>query len=258
MQIILYKLLNKLILSQIKTLHEYSTKKFADIIVLLWNIKLNYMRQPIKFLLTFFILGTLIQPAPATLKGGLEYSIPIDYAQLSQEELETKAGFFYNLALKTHSLNEETTAALNLYNVLSNKCPTSIVYPIRLGVLYDNIGKDRLAKGCFFKAIGIQKNNPEAYFYLGEFYYKRSLYRRALNYYKEAYKNGYTRHYATAYQIGDIYEKLGDTEAALKYLQLASELSPNSKLDNKLTRLKQANTLNQNYYSDTRIRLIER
>ena len=216
------------------------------------------MRQPIKILLTFFILGTLIQPTPAALKGGLEYSIPINYAPLSQEELETKAGFFYNLALKTNSLNEETTEALNLYTILSNKCPTSIIYPIRLGILYDNIGKDRQAKGCFFKAIGINKANPEAYFYLGEFYYKRNLYRRALNYYREAYKNGYTKHYETAYKIGDIYEKLGDTEAALKYLQLASELSPNSRLDNKITRLKNANDLNKEYYSNTRIRLIER
>lgn len=44
--------------------------------------------------------------------------------------------------------------------------------------------------------------------------------------YKEAYKRGYSGNYDTLYKIGDIYEKFGDTEAALKYLKLAGSKKP--------------------------------
>ena len=76
--------------------------------------------------------------------------------------------------------------------------------------------------------------------------------------YKEAYKRGYSGNYDTLYKIGDIYEKFGDTEAALKNLKLAAQKSPNSELDNKIKRVEYANAINKEYYSDTRIRLMER
>lgn len=90
------------------------------------------------------------------IKGELEYQIPIDYSKLSTEELENKAGFYYGLALKTSNgkVNEDMTSALNLYAILSNKNPENTFYKIRLGHLYDIIGKDRYAKGYFFQAIG--------------------------------------------------------------------------------------------------------
>ena len=218
------------------------------------------MRQPIKNFLILLITGIICQPSFSALKGGLEYQIPVDYSKLNTEELEVKAGFYYNLALKTNSgkNNEETSAALNLYTMLNNKNPNNQIYPIRLGILYDIIGMDKYAKGNFYQAIGINSSKPEPYFYLGEFYYRRCLYKKALKMYKEAYKHGFTRHYETAYKLGDIYEKFGDTQAALKYLKFASELSPNSELDNKIMHVENSDKLNKEYYSDTRIRLIER
>ena len=217
------------------------------------------MRQLIKllpvFLCLFFALSSF-----AALKGELEYRIPIDYSKLSEEELDTKAGVYYNLALKTSNgnINEEVTAALNLYAILCNKNPQNIFYKIRLGILYDIIGKDRYAKGCFYAAIGVDKTQPEPFFRLGEFYYKRELYKRALKMYKIAYTKGYQEHYDTLYKIGDIYEKFGDTEAALKYLKMASVKNPNSELDLKIQRVESANQINREFYSDTRIRFIER
>ena len=214
------------------------------------------MRQLIKFLLTIFLI-CIITPAYSAIKGGLEYQIPIDYSKLSENELEEKAGLYYNLAIKTGSLNDEMTAALNLYHMLAHKNPANIEYKIKLGTLYDIIGKDRYAKGCFFDAIGVDKSRPEAFFRLGEFYYRREMYKRALKMYKIAYTKGYTRHYETLYKMGDTYLKLGDTKAALKYLKSASEISPNSELTEKITKAENADTLNQEYYSDTRIRLEE-
>lgn len=218
------------------------------------------MRQLIKILLVIFFILSVYNPSCAVIKGELEYQIPIDYSKLSTEELENKAGFYYGLALKTSNgkVNEDMTSALNLYAILSNKNPENTFYKIRLGHLYDIIGKDRYAKGYFFQAIGNDSSQPEPYFRLGEFYYRRELYKKALNMYKEAYKRGYIGNYDTLYKIGDIYEKFGDTEAALKYLKLAAQKSPNSELDNKIKRVENANAINKEYYSDTRIRLMER
>ena len=218
------------------------------------------MGRLIRFIFIMFMLIYPVLPSYSALQGKLDYQIPIDYTKLSEEELDSKAGVYYNLALKTYNgkINDEMTTALNLYAVLCNKNPKSIFYKIRLGILYDIIGKDRYAKGCFYAAIGVDKTQPEPFFRLGEFYYRRELYKRALNMYKFAYKKGYQGHYDTLYKIGDIYEKFVDTEAALKYLKLASEKSPNSELDSKIQRVESANQINKEYYSDTRIRLIER
>ena len=218
------------------------------------------MRQLIKISIILIFVCSLSAPAFCALKGGLEYQIPIDYSKLSTEELENKAGFYYGLALKTSNgkVNDDMTSALNLYTILSSKNPENTFYKIRLGHLYDIIGKDRYAKGYFFQAIGTDSSQPEPYFRLGEFYYRREIYKKSLNMYKEAYKRGYIGNYDTLYKIGDIYEKFGDTEAALKYLKLAAQKSPNSELDNKIKRVENANAINKEYYSDTRIRLMER
>ena len=53
--------------------------------------------------------------------------------------------------------------------------------------------------------------------------------------------------------MGDIYEKLGDTRSALKYLKLASEQSPNENLINQIKRIEANDTVNYTYYENTRI-----
>lgn len=208
------------------------------------------------FLLTFFIIF-LIPPTFPAIKGSLEYSIPIDYSKLNEEELQAEAGIYYNLALKNGANSKDMTTALNLYHILAHKNHTNVTYLTRLGTLYDIEGKDRFAKGAFFDAMGIKPNEPEAYFRLGEFYYKRQMYKKALRFYIEAYKFGYTHHYETVYKLGDIYEKFGDTKSALKYLRIASTINTNSELDNKLMRVENADKINREYYSNTRIHPIE-
>ena len=221
---------------------------------------MNYMRQLIKLLLAISIIYVTTVSVHAAVEGRLEYHIPLDYTKLSQEELDAKAGFYYNLATKNYSgkLNDDMTTALNLYMMLHRKNPQNTFYSTRLGTLYDLLGQDKYARGCFEMALGVDSSKPEPYFRLGEFYYKRMLYKKALKNYKEAYKHGYTEHYETLYKLGDIYAKLGDTEAAIKYLRLAAQKNPNAELDNKLQRINAANATNREYYSDTRIRLIEK
>ena len=208
----------------------------------------------ILLILVCFNLGTL--NASSAIKGGVHYSIPIDYSKLSEAELADKAKIHYYNAQNApeKTLTEDITNALFLYSVLEKVNSTQIDYPIKQGILYDKLGKDRYAKGCFSRAIGISSNNPKAYFYFGEFYYKREMYRKALKYYNEAYKNGFSESYETLYQIGDIYEKLGDTRSALKYLNDAMQKSPNSELENKIKKINAKHATNNEFYTNTRIR----
>ena len=132
--------------------------------------------------------------------------------------------------------------------MLSNANPQNITYALRLGTLYDTLGKDRYARGQYYRAMGINQSRPEPYYYLGNFYFKREQYKKALKYYQKAYENGYSDHYPTVERIGTIYQKFGDTEKSIQYLQCASTLSPNSELDKKINQVKTADDINNEYY----------
>ncbi len=176
------------------------------------------MAQLFKILLLFFLIFAVNignnSNCFAAIHGALEYKIPIEYSKMNEEELNSTAEFYYNNSLKNNSkeVDENTSKALILYTMLSNKNPQNIIYTVRLGSLYDKIGKDRWAKGSFYKAMGVAPSRPEPYFYLGEFYFKRQLYRKALKMYKKAYKNGYSSHSMTIIRLKEIYIMLGDKE----------------------------------------------
>lgn len=216
------------------------------------------MRQLARtILLLFFLLMAGFVPVNAYVKGGVEYSIPTDYSKLSEIELKDTADTYYFLAknYKDGVVNEDITNALFLYSVLQRKNPEEIKYAVRQGVLYDKLGIDRYAKGCFSKALSINKNDPEAYFYFGEYYLKRDEYRKAMKYYNQAYTKGFDKNYELLYRMGDIYEKFGDTRSALKYLNEAKVQSPNPELENKIKRIESNDAINKEFYSETRIRI---
>ena len=215
------------------------------------------MRQlSIIILLISIVISGTVAPTFSAVRGGVEYSIPVDYSKVNEQEVKKKAQEYFYLAqkLKDGVINEDMTNALTLYNVLQNVDPNNIDYAVKTGTLYDKISKDRQAKGCFSRAIGIDCSNPSPYFYFGEFYYKRQMYRKALKYYNEAYKLGFQTNYDLLYKMGDIYEKFGDTRSSLKYLQEANNQSPNPELENKIKHIETIHSINNEYYSDTRIR----
>ena len=214
------------------------------------------MRQFSINILLILVCLLLAQPSWGAISGGIHYSIPVDYSNLSEQELaiEARKNFHNALNAKDKTTTEDITKALIQYTALSNINPNCIEYPIKLGILYDKLGKDRYAKGNFSRAIGIDSNPPGAYFYLGEFYYKRESYRKALKYYNEAYKKGFSTDYETLYKIGDIYQKFGDTRSALKYLNEALKQSPNPELENKIKNIEAKHAINKEFYSNTRIR----
>lgn len=215
------------------------------------------MRQPsiIVLLISFIILSSTISVS-AAIRGKIDYSIPVDYSKLPETELEDKAKVYYfnTQKYKDGEVNEDITNALMIYSVLQNINPNNFSYSVKLGELYDKLNMDKYAKGNLSRAIGIDNTKPEPYFYLGEFYYKRQMYRKALKYYAEAYQRGYQTNYEMLYKIGDTYEKFGDTRSALKYLNEASIQNPNSDLDNKIKRIEVQHSINNEYYSNTRIK----
>ena len=178
---------------------------------------MNYMGHLTKIFITLSVLCFTLLPSFSALKGGVDYSIPIDYSKLNPEELEAKAEFYYNAALGSNEMNDNMTSALNLYTILTNISPDNIRYALRLGKLYDILGKDRYAKGKYYQAMGINPKSPEPYFYLGDFFYEREQYRKALKFYKRAYDNGYSNHSQTLIKMEDIYKRFGDTKNAKKY-----------------------------------------
>lgn len=208
------------------------------------------------FLLIFGIFALTLQPSYSAIKGGIDYSIPIYYDNLSESEIQDKARvYFYNaMRLQDGVIDEDMTQALNLYTILQNVNPENIEYSVNLGRLYEKIGKDRYAKGNFSRAIGIDSSRPEPYFYFGEYYYNKASYRKALKYYNQAYKNGYESNYDLLYKMGDIYEKLGDSRSALKYLKDAEKQSSNPELSEKIKRVEAENAVNNEYNRNTRIR----
>ena len=211
---------------------------------------MNYIVQMIRFLLIPLILCFTLLPSFSALRGGVDYKIPFDYTKLNQAELESKAEFYYISALNTKELNENMTYALNLYALLSDAYPENITYFLRLGKLYDVLGKDRYAKGQFYRAMNVNPSRPEPYFYLGDFYYEREQYRKALKFYLKAYDFGYSEHYQTLEKIGTIYQKFGDTENALYYLQCAVVLNPSDDLYARINNIKSADDINSEYYKN--------
>ena len=101
------------------------------------------MRQLSIILLTLIAI-CCASPTYAAVKGGIDYSIPIDYTKLSESELVGKASKAYFNAMRTNDKeNEEVTNALVLYSLLQNINPTEQIYCVKLGILYDKIGLDR-------------------------------------------------------------------------------------------------------------------
>ena len=177
------------------------------------------MRHLTNLIIVIFLLFFGVNPSFCAVQGKLEYSIPIDYSQLDENELASRADIFYAEFPDKEKceLTNDLTSALNLYSMLSAKNPQNITYALRLGKLYDILGKDRQAKGNYYRAMGINPSSPEPYFYLGEFFYVRKHYRRALKFYKEAYSRGYENHVQTCARLKDIYKKFGDKENLAKF-----------------------------------------
>lgn len=139
--------------------------------------------------------------------------------------------------------------AMRYYFLLEKINPTSIEAQIGLARVYDEMNLDRYAKKHYFNALSFNIQNAKANFYFANFYYKRSDYINALNYYKIAYKCGYSKNYEVNYRLGVIYEKLADIDKSQEYYKYALRINPrNELLVNKIRLLDELNYGNSQYY----------
>lgn len=166
-----------------------------------------------KFLLIPLILCFTLLPSYSVIKGRVENGTLFDYTKLNQAEIESIAEKSYSKAIQSTKLDDNTTEALNLYRMLTNAYPDNITYPLKLGKLYDTLGKDRYAKGFYYRAMNIEKTNPEPYRYLGDYFYKREQYRKALKFYLKSYEYG---NITVKQQINTIYTRFGAEDKCIK------------------------------------------
>ncbi len=192
-------------------------------------------------------------------KGGIEYVPKIDYNLINTADFEKKAFEHYTIATTTDIEEERiknTEFALGEYRALLTKHPDNADYALKLALLYELVNNNRYAKSFFYQALGINPKYTQAYEAFGNYYFKKEDYRRALRQYNEAYILN-SNIYNVNYKIGVIYQKLGDTRSALKYLKQANKINTSEDLENKIRLLEELNSSNELYYQNTRIHFVE-
>ena len=153
-------------------------------------------------------------------------------------EKEADDLFYKGLAEKNQALKETyLTRALAKYMFLLSIQPNNAIYCTQVGVIHDLCGHSAQAKSYFYRAINLDKLNPFANFYFGEYYFNMKDYRNALKYYLIAFNNGYGSYYEVNNRLAIVYEKLGDLQKAKDYYTISTVVNPNQTHLNKKIRL---------------------
>ncbi len=189
--------------------------------------------------LIFFILF-FSSTAFGIQKGGVEYSIPIEYSLLNEKQINADAEQLYS---KFNSSSDEKQKQILLeqmlwdYSILGEIDNENPLYFTRLGIIYDKMKKDRYAKSNFFRSQNLIPEYPYSAFSFGNFYYDRKEYRKALKEYLKAYNTGYSNHYDTLFKIGTIYKIYGDFSEAIKFYKRASIIKNTPELSSEIVKL---------------------
>ncbi|MCI1273591.1 MAG: hypothetical protein LKG27_04055 [Clostridiaceae bacterium] len=154
-------------------------------------------------------------------KDSLDYSTySIDYSKLSAKKYKETADYYFIRSQKSPSAMERRQAemaAIAGYNTLS-KIEPSNVYPfVQLGRIYANKKADDLAKENYSRALCLDSIDPYANYFYAEYFYGKRKYRQALKYYLKAYNNGYSEVNKLRNRMGEIYDKLGDSQKAKEF-----------------------------------------
>ncbi len=104
--------------------------------------------------------------------------------------------------------------------------PSSIYAHIGLATAYYINSQLPLAQDEMLKARELCVNNSEAYYSMGEYYYKTKEYEKAKTYLEKSLNAGLTSRYKTYYLLGTIYEQDGSIEKAQKSYLKALKIKP--------------------------------
>lgn len=206
-------------------------------------------------LILLFSIFFISNSANALQMAEIEYIVPIDYKLLNEQDINTYAEQYYKDYLNT----KDTKALQNMlttYTLLSNIDETNPLYLTRVGIAYDKMKTDRLAKSYFYRSMCVAGQNPYVYSAFGDFWFDRTRYRKALHNYLTSNDYGYDTNFNNLEKLGMCYEKLGDYKSAIKYYKMAIQINQgdteevkkkNEELTNKIQMLEALLLENPNY-----------
>ena len=202
-----------------------------------------------KFASLFALLCIIITPVFAVEKGSVKFEENlIDYSVLDANKILTDADSFFEQYETTGDKKFLNTAMGNYY-LVTKVFPLEIYPMVQLARTYDEKKLDRFAKEYFNICLDINRKDPYLNYYLGDFYYKRRDFKRALRYFRIAYNNGYRDYYDLNYKIATIYQKFADLSKAKYYYEKAYSMD-NSKtnLQDKILQIDSLNYDQSEYY----------
>lgn len=191
------------------------------------------------FLLTLFFSQSIVF---AVQTGQIEYTMPVDYSFINEAELNKDSEQLFKLYMSIQDEEQKKellNKMLSNYSILSKINKDNPLYFVRLGIIFDKLGKDRYAKSNFCRGSNLVPNYAYAFYAFGNYFFDRSEYKKALREYLRAYNLGYSAHYENLYQIGIIYEKFGDYSTAIRYFRNALQYNNNEELSNKILMLEE-------------------
>lgn len=208
-----------------------------------------------KFIYFVICFCIIVLPVFSIEKGSVKYEDNLmDYSILDGQKILTEADSFFERYETTRDPKDLSTA-MGKYYIVTKIYPVEIYPMVQLARTYDEKKLDRFAKQYFSICYDIDKKDPYLNYYMGDFYYKRNDFKRALRYFKRAYENGYGEYYDLNLKIATIYEKFADLLTAKYYYEKAFSLDQsNTNLKDKALQIESLNYENSGYYKDNSIR----
>lgn len=177
-----------------------------------------------KVILSVIALFLISSPAFPVKSGGVEYhDYLFDYSNFDQEPLKLEADSLLSQALSQEDSeirNDLLHQAMKNYYILLKISPGNVDVLNKRALIYDLLDRNLLAKSFFSRSLNIEKDNPETNYLVGDYFYKRRDFKRALRYFSAAYENGYSD-FDISYKLAVVYEKLGDLCNAKRFYQEA-------------------------------------
>lgn len=207
-----------------------------------------------RLLLVAIALFLAINTSFAIRYGGVEQSsVLFSYKKLNYSQIKQEADKYFALSAKNtapESHNLFLNKASEQYYILTKVDNAKIDPYIQLGRIYDEKDKAPLAHENFCKALNLDYKDAKANFYYGEFYYKRSEYKKALYHYNIAYNNGYKNQYILNLRLATIYEKFADLSNAKKFYDVSYSMKPSNELHAKISSINVIEYQKSGYYRE--------
>lgn len=193
-----------------------------------------------------------VHPCFSIEKGSVKYEDNLmDYSVLDGQKILQEADSFFE-QYETTKDPKYLSTAMGKYYIVTKIYPVEIYPMVQLARTYDEKKLDKFAKEYFSICYDINKKDPYLNYYMGDFYYKRNDFKRALRYFKRAYDNGYSEYYDLNVKIATIYEKFADLLTAKYYYEKAFSLDQsNTNLKDKTLQIESLNYYDSGYYKNS-------